>query len=96
MQGQSDAADCRAFINAAKQYSGFYYSQARAARLWQRYGHDRMLRDESELADTLRYVLENPVRDGLAKHPRDYPYLGSTKYTVEELLQWCEYREVRL
>jgi putative transposase len=94
--GESDDSDCKAFIKAAKQYSGYYYSQSYAARLWERYEHDRVLRDDQELAMTLRYVVANPVRDGLVKHPREYSFLGSAKYTVEELLQWCEYSEAIL
>ena len=94
--GEDDASDCKAFIKAAKQYSGYYFSQAHRSKLWERYGHDRVIRDEAELAMTLRYLLANPVRAGLVKHPRDYPFLGSTKYTVDELLEWCEYSEAAL
>jgi len=91
--GEDEAADCKAFIKAAKQYSGYYFSQARHFKLWERYGHDHVIRDEQDLAMTLRYLLSNPVQAGLVKHPRDYPFLGSTVYTVDELLQWCEYSE---
>jgi REP element-mobilizing transposase RayT len=93
ISGEDDQADCKAFIKAAKQYSGYYYSQSQRARLWDRYGHDRVIRDELELAMSLRYLVANPVRAGLVAHPRDYPFLGSAKYTVQELLQWCEYSD---
>jgi putative transposase len=91
--GEDDQSDCKAFIKAAKQYSGYYYSQSQRARLWDRYGHDRVIRDEQELAMALRYLVANPVRGGLAAHPRDYPFLGSAKFTVDELLEWCEYSD---
>jgi putative transposase len=94
--GETDAADCKAFIKSAKQYSSYYYKRTRGANLWERYGHDRVIRDELELAMTIRYIVANPVRAALVKHPRDYPFIGSTKYTVEELLQWCEYSEAFL
>jgi hypothetical protein len=55
-----------------------------------------VIRDEQELAMTLRYLVANPVQAGLVKHPRDYPFLGSSKYTVDELLEWCEYSGVSL
>jgi len=45
---------------------------------------------------TIGYVVANPVRAGLAAHPRDYPFLGSSKYTIDELLAWCEYSEEML
>jgi putative transposase len=94
VDGENDDADCKAFIKAGKQYSGYYYFQARRAKLWERYGHDRVIRDNVELAKTIGYVVANPVTAGLVKHPRDYPFLGSTKYTIEELLQWCQYSEI--
>jgi putative transposase len=91
--GVADDSDCKSYIKAAKQYSAYYYKKQRQHRLWQRYGHDRVIRDEQELAMTLRYVIANPVRAGLAAHPVDYPFLGSQKYTVQELLEWCEYSD---
>ena len=39
----------------------------------------------------LRYIVSNPVRASLCPHPAEYPFLGSTMFTVDELLQWCEY-----
>ena len=94
--GEDGESDCKAFIKAAKQYSGYYFSQAYRSRLWERYGHDHVIRDEQELAMTIRYLVANPVRARLVQHPRDYPFLGSAKYTVDELLQWCEYSEATL
>ena len=55
--------------------------------LWQRYGFEHSIRDEMELALTIRYVIANPVRAGLVIHPFEYPYLGSCKYSVEQLLR---------
>lgn len=91
VQGEKDDSDCRAFIKAAKQYSGYYYSQAHRDRLWQRYGYERVLRDHQEVALTVRYIVGNPVRAGLVVHPLDYPFLGSQRFTVDQLLEWCEY-----
>lgn len=93
VSGERDGVDCRAFIKAAKQYSAYYHSQATGIRLWERYGQDRVIRDEQELAMTVRYIVANPVRAGLVRHPKDYPFLGSQKYSVDELLRWCEYSD---
>ena len=94
VRGETDTSDCKAFTKAAKQYSAYYHSQANnRERLWERYGEDRVIRDEQELAMTVRYVVANPVRAGLVWHPKDYPFLGSQKYSVDELLQWCEYSD---
>ena len=96
VSGRTDESDCKAFIKAAKQYSSYYWKQRHGYRLWERYGHDRVIRTDWELAMTIGYLVANPVRERLVAHPRDYPFLGSSKYTVDELLEWCEYSEAML
>jgi REP element-mobilizing transposase RayT len=83
-----------AFIKAAKQYSGYHFRQAYGHRLWQRYGFERVLRGDLEVALTIGYIIGNPVRAGLAAHPSVYPYSGSTRYSMEELLAICEYDRI--
>jgi len=85
-------SDCKAFIKAAKQYSRYAFGQRHEFRLWQRYSFERVIRDDTELALTIRYMVSNPVRAGLAKHPLEYPHLGSQIHSVAELLEMCEYR----
>jgi hypothetical protein len=34
-----------------------------------------------------RYILENPVRKGLSREPRDYAFSGSAVWTWEQLLE---------
>jgi putative transposase len=94
VEGLGDDSDCKAYIQAAKQFSGYYFKQAMGRRLWERYGYDRVIRDDMERALTIRYLLANPVRAGLVDHPALYPFLGSQRYTVDELLQICEYSDV--
>ena len=47
-----------------------------STRLWQRYGYERVLRGTDETFAVAKYILENPVRAGIVRAPRDYPYLG--------------------
>jgi REP element-mobilizing transposase RayT len=84
--GTSEDADCKEFIARAKQYSGFYYKKLQRRRLWQRYGFERVLRDDEATLVVARYILENPVRAGLVTDPRHYPFLGSAVYSLEEIL----------
>ena len=76
ISGQADHSDCRAFIKLAKQYSGFYFKKCHGHQLWQRYGFERVIRDEKELAFTIGYVVANPVRAGLVDHPSSTRILG--------------------
>ena len=68
----------RAFVRRAKQYSGFYYSRAHGGKLWQRYGHDHVLRDNERTEDVVRYILNNPVNAGLCARPQDYPFAAAS------------------
>jgi putative transposase len=89
--GLDESSDAKVFISRSKQYSGYYFKQAHGVRLWQRYGFERVVRDDNELALTVGYIVGNPVRAGLVGDPSAYPFLGSDRYTLAELLLMCEY-----
>ena len=91
VDGRRDDSDCRAFIKRAKQYSGYYYKQRYGCRLWQRYGYERVIRDDMERALTIRYDLANPVRAGIVADPRRFAGLGSDVHSIEELMMISEY-----
>jgi REP element-mobilizing transposase RayT len=93
VDGEHNDSDCLAFIKAAKQYSGYYFKQAYGQRLWQRYGHERFIRDEMERAMTIRYLPREPVKAGLVSDPREYYGLGSERHTVDELMRMTEYSD---
>lgn len=89
IHGTTLTADAKDYIRRAKQYSGFYFSQAVHKKLWQRYGYDHILRRDDEPRLTVRYIIENPVRRGLVARPEDYPFTGSALYRMEQLLEWA-------
>jgi putative transposase len=91
VEGLDADSDGLAFVNAAKQCSGYYFAQRTGRRLWQRYGYERVVRDEAERLQTLRYILNNPVAAGLVTRAADYPFLGSQCYSVTELLEQAGY-----
>ena len=65
--GISDTADFRAFIVHFKKLTGFAYSQSRSGRLWQPGYYDHVLRHDEGPDMMVQYILENPIRAGLAK-----------------------------
>ena len=87
VEGKSAGSDAKQFIARAKQYSGFYYKQARGSKLWQRYGFEHVLRDDELTLVVAKYILENPIRAGLVKRVEDYPFLGSLVYSLPDLLE---------
>jgi len=87
VSGGNDTADCRAFIKAAKQYSGYYHRRELRHSLWQRYGYEHVIREDIEQGATIRYILDNPVRAGIVKTAAEYPFTGSNCHTMSELEQ---------
>ena len=69
-------AQLPAVVRRAKAVSARAVNQARRAEgaVWARAFHDRALRDEERVRDAARYVVANPVRAGLARSVREYPF----------------------
>jgi putative transposase len=86
--GERDDADLKRFTKYAKQYSGFYFRQLNGLFLWQRYGYERVLRNEEATPAVARYTIANPVRAGIVQSPADYPFWGSFVYTRDALLEY--------
>ena len=86
VEGLREDSDARKFIIKSKQCSAHAYAQAFGARLWQPFGYEHVLRDEEKAQVVARYILENPVRAGLAKTVLEYPFSGSEVYDVKELV----------
>ena len=87
IQGLRADSDCKRFISRAKQFSGFYYKQRCKRKLWQRYGYERVVRDDEATIDAARYILANPLRAGLVKDIREYRFTGSSVVTIGELIE---------
>jgi len=81
-------ADLKQFVARAKQFTGFYFKKATQQRLWQRYGYERVLRNEEEKIAFIRYVIQNPIRAELVESPLDYPFWGSSICSRDELLDY--------
>jgi putative transposase len=75
------------FVAGFKQRTGFAFRRFAGEPLWQDGFHDHILRADECARSVARYLLENPVRAGLVRHPLEWPYLGSDRYTVRELLE---------
>jgi len=87
VEGLREEADLRPFISEFKQKTAFTYKRLSGASLWQDGFHDHVLRSDECARAVARYLLENPVREGLVRHPLEWPYLGSERYTLRELME---------
>ncbi|MBZ5558292.1 MAG: transposase [Acidobacteriia bacterium] len=75
-----------------RQRSGHAHRRHSRMRLWQEGYHDRILRDEESTFDVVSYIVGNPVRAGLCSDVRLYPYAGSSRYSLEELAVFVQWR----
>ena len=75
-----------------RQRSGLVFKQDRRQRLWQDGYFDRILRDEESTFDVVRYIVNNPVRAGLCRTAADYPFAGSSRYRIEDLVESVQWR----
>jgi putative transposase len=78
-------SDFRRFAAMFKQRSGFDHLGRRAGRLWQEGYFERTLREDEDVERTAAYILANPLRAGLCDVFGEYPHLGSSRYTIEQL-----------
>ena len=53
--------------------------------MWQEGFYDRILRNDEETIVVARYILDNPVRAGLVARFDEYPFSGSSRYSIPEL-----------
>jgi len=86
--GTADQSCLPVFAQRAKQLSGFYGQRACGRRVWQSGYFERVLRESEDTRTVTRYILANPVRAGLVANPAVYPFSGSARYTLTELLEY--------
>ena len=86
VETSSPDADFLKFVAMYKQRSGHQYRHRTGRSLWQDSFHDRILRTEEESFHVAAYVVENPVTAGLCTDARMYPYLGSGRYAIDDLV----------
>jgi putative transposase len=86
-QGLDAEASARTFVTRWKHATACAAWQGVRGRLWQRSYYDRVLRPWDETLTAVRYIIANPVRAGLASRIGEYPFAGSTVYTIDQLTE---------
>jgi putative transposase len=77
VEGKRADSDLMRFVEFFKQETGFELGYVRGRRLWQFKYYDHIVR-ANESADRIAwYIWANPVRKGLCRTPREYPFSGS-------------------
>jgi len=78
--------DVESFIQSYKsKTTRIYWETGNRGRLWQHGFYDHILRQEENIKQVARYILENPVRKGLIDDFREYPFSGSLVFDKDDL-----------
>ena len=87
IEGQAADSDLLRFIKMFRQRSGRAHRVATGTRLWQEGYVDRFLRTEDATLDVVRDIAGNPIRKRLCDDLRCYPYVGSSRYSIDQLFE---------
>jgi putative transposase len=87
IEATAEGADAIQFVHQAKQRSGYACGRCGMSRLWQPSFYDHILRSDETTPSVARYILENPVRAQLVGSPAEYPFSGSSRHSISEIME---------
>lgn len=91
VEGLRDRADFQKCVSMIKQRTSFADRQLYDRRLWQEGYYDHVLRDGEPQIGVAAYILNNPIRAGLCANLSEYRWLGSDRYTLDELIEAVQF-----
>ena len=86
IEGTRKSSDLKRSISEFKQSTGYSFKRKNGKKLWQESYYDHVLRDKESAKKAAEYILMNPVRKGLANNCNDYPFSGSFKLDMDNLV----------
>ncbi len=86
IEGIGEQSCFKKFISNYKQITGYYFKQNRSVSLWQINYFEHVLRHDDATDNIISYILDNPVRKGLVRDFRDYPFSGSFEIDIQEFV----------
>jgi putative transposase len=85
VEGTRTDSDFKRFVSMFKQRTGYSYRQTAAERLWQESFQEHVLRNDEAIESVAAYIVGNPIRAALCDELHEYPFLGSCRYSLDEL-----------
>jgi len=86
IKGMRSDSDIREAMVRHKQKTGFWMSLNKSEVRWQKDFYDHVLEKYRDIVLQVKYVLDNPVRKGLAPFWQEYPFKGSIGCKLEDFL----------
>ena len=84
VSGQSESSDAWAAVALFKQRTGFWLGKHRQGVCWQKDFFDHIIRRDEDLGAQVRYIAGNPVRKGLVRDWREYPFTGFIEVDLDD------------
>jgi REP element-mobilizing transposase RayT len=84
ISGKTATSDPRKCIAMFKQRTGYLLSKKYKGFFWQKDYYDHILRSDESLVNTVKYILNNPVRAGIVTYWKNYKCFGSTEYNLND------------
>ncbi|MBI5886213.1 MAG: transposase [Deltaproteobacteria bacterium] len=85
LRGLNERAVLTRFIGRFKQTGGYWFKKRHGVSLWQVSFYDHVLRKDEALRDVALYIFNNPLRKGLVKDFKEYPFSGSFTMDIASL-----------
>lgn len=86
IRGAGADCDIRQAVISYKQKTGFWMRINKINARWQKDFYDHIIRKHEELPVQVRYILDNPVRNGIVSYWQDYPFKGSIGCKLDDVL----------
>jgi len=84
VKGNRKDSNIKKGIEIFKQKTGYWLSKNLLNIKWQKDYYDHIIRNEEDIQNQIKYILNNPVRTKIVKNWKEYPYKGSTIYNLEK------------
>lgn len=84
VSGNQKDSNVKKSLELFKQKTGYWLSQNLPKFKWQKDYYDHIIRNDEDIQNQIRYILNNPIRANLVDDWKEYKYKGSTVYNLEE------------
>ena len=86
ISGKNADSDLWKTVGIYKQRSGFWLSENNSILGWQKDFYDHIIRRNQDVTALVRFILDNPVRKGLAQSWEEYRFKGSIGCKLKDVL----------
>ena len=84
VSGNQQDSNVKKSIELFKQKTGYWLSHNLLKFKWQKDYYDHIIRNDEDINNQIRYILQNPVRARIVENWNGYKFKGSTVYNLEE------------